>query len=166
MLLNLLTTCPCPDVKTSCIKLIAESIRLNNSEDEKKIAYWIAHTLGNSAAVEVISDNEEDDSLEERRPIENKALKFHLSGMLEEIDESQSKPIKQKTEREQVQPRRIIDYEPLYVAIMEWMLRTRVGKTNSDTFLLDETLIIKSEGGLHLLMNYFSYCIDQVKGRV
>jgi len=58
MLLNLLTTCSCPDVKTSCIKLIAESIRLNNSKEETVIANWIAHTLGNSALVEV---NEESD---------------------------------------------------------------------------------------------------------
>lgn len=72
MLLNLLTTCSCPDVKTSCIKLIAESIRLNKSKDESMIANWIAHTLGNSAAVEVQSDNEEDSiDNEERKPIEN-----------------------------------------------------------------------------------------------
>lgn len=34
MLLSLLTTCSCPDVKTSCIKLIAESIRINNTSNE------------------------------------------------------------------------------------------------------------------------------------
>ena len=62
--------------------------------------------------------------------------------------------------------KRIIDYEPLYVAIMEWMLRTRVGKTNSDTFILDENYVIKSDGGLSLLISYFQYCVDSVKGRI
>jgi hypothetical protein len=38
---------------------------------------------------------------------------------------------------------------------MEWMLRTRVGKTNSDTFILDENYVIKSDGGLSLLISYF-----------
>lgn len=49
---------------------------------------------------------------------------------------------------------------------MEWMLRTRVGKTNSDTFILDENYIIKSDGGLQLLISYFQYCVDSVKGRI
>lgn len=49
---------------------------------------------------------------------------------------------------------------------MEWMLKTRVGKTNSDTLILDENLIIKSNGGFSLLISYFSYCMDSVKGRI
>lgn len=76
MLLNLLTTCSCPDVKTSCIKLIAESIRLNQCEHEKEIANWIAHTLGNSAAIEVTSDDDEESSIPES-PIVNEAMLFH-----------------------------------------------------------------------------------------
>jgi hypothetical protein len=71
MLLNLLTTCSCPDVKTSCIKLIAESIRINQSPNEKEIANWIAHTLGNSAAVEVLSDEEDYDEILPRKPLIN-----------------------------------------------------------------------------------------------
>lgn len=38
---------------------------------------------------------------------------------------------------------------------MEWMLRARVSKTNSDTFILDENYVIKSSGGLTLLINYY-----------
>ena len=43
---------------------------------------------------------------------------------------------------------------------MEWLLKTRVGKSNSDTFILEESFIIKSEGGLQLLMSYFQFCVD------
>ncbi|CAD8202317.1 unnamed protein product [Paramecium pentaurelia] len=168
MLLNLLTTCSCPDVKTSCIKLIAESIRINQSSNEKEIANWIAHTLGNSAAVEVLEtySDDEDEDYQPRKPLINQALVFHQQEEQQNsIEEKKKQPVIQK--KKIVQPnRRIIDYEPLYVAIMEWMLKTRVGKTNSDTLILDENLIIKSDGGLSLLISYFQYCVDSVKGRI
>ncbi len=61
MLLNLLTTCLCPDVKTSCIKLLSETIRLSAYDKEKEVAVWIAHTLGNSAAVEEIVETIEEE---------------------------------------------------------------------------------------------------------
>lgn len=43
---------------------------------------------------------------------------------------------------------------------MEWLLRRPVGKSNSDSFILEENELIKSEGALYLLMNYFSFSTD------
>ncbi|CAD8203801.1 unnamed protein product [Paramecium octaurelia] len=168
MLLNLLTTCSCPDVKTSCIKLIAESIRINQSPNEKEIANWIAHTLGNSAAVEVQEaySDDEDEDFQPRKPLINQALVFHQQEEQQNFDEEKKKQPAIQNKKIVQANRRIIDYEPLYVAIMEWMLKTRVGKTNSDTLILDENLIIKSDGGLSLLISYFEYCVDSVKGRI
>lgn len=56
-----MTSCFCPDVKTSCIKLIAESIRLHQIKNELEIAYWIGHNIGTSAAAENIEICEEED---------------------------------------------------------------------------------------------------------
>jgi len=47
-----LTFCNCPDVKTSCIKLIAETVRITSYPAEYELAVWVGHTLGNTAAAE------------------------------------------------------------------------------------------------------------------
>ena len=49
---------------------------------------------------------------------------------------------------------------------MEWLLRRPIGKSNSGQFILEENELIKSEGALHLLMNYFTFCTDAIKGKV
>ena len=47
-----LTFCNCPIVKTSCIKLIAETVRITRFPHEYELATWVGHTLGNTAAAE------------------------------------------------------------------------------------------------------------------
>jgi hypothetical protein len=49
---------------------------------------------------------------------------------------------------------------------MEWLLRRPLGKSNNNQFLLEESELIQSEGALHLLMNYFTFCTDSIKGKV
>ena len=43
-------------MKTGCIKLIAEALRIAKCENEHDLGVWIGHTLGNTAAAEQMGD--------------------------------------------------------------------------------------------------------------
>lgn len=60
----------------------------------------------------------------------------------------------------------IIDYEPLYVAVMEWCLRRQATHEQASDFVILDTDLLSSISGLHLLMCLYSFANDSLRSRV
>lgn len=60
----------------------------------------------------------------------------------------------------------VSSHMPLYVTIMEWLLRRPITKEKNQQFILEENDVISSEGALYLLMEYYKCCKEAIQGTV